>query len=288
MIIVDPEFESLIPPLTEEEFKQLEENILRDGIRDPLCLWRNAKGEDILIDGHNRFKIAAQHGGIQFQTKYIMCADREVAKQWIIRNQFGRRNLTNFQRSELALKLKPTIQEEARQRQRSHLPKSGEATTEKKLGALAGVGKDTIRKVEHILDKGSEETKAAARSGQISVNEAYKRTVKENEPPKPDIPTVEEEHEAFVEKKNTAPAVSIDEIKEDKERQRLIAIDTSLNIRKAIWKMEDLMTDEKTSSIAKVSERTKALTQEEKQYLISRMQSILNFANGIIRALRGD
>ena len=28
-LIVDPEFESQIPPLTEEEFQQLEENILK-------------------------------------------------------------------------------------------------------------------------------------------------------------------------------------------------------------------------------------------------------------------
>ena len=30
-LIIDNEFRNLIPPLTDEEFKQLEENILRDG-----------------------------------------------------------------------------------------------------------------------------------------------------------------------------------------------------------------------------------------------------------------
>jgi hypothetical protein len=38
------------------------------------------------------------------------------AKEWIIRNQFGRRNLTLAQRSELALKLEPLIQKKAKER----------------------------------------------------------------------------------------------------------------------------------------------------------------------------
>jgi hypothetical protein len=47
------ELEILIPPLTSEEFKQLERNILEEGIRDPLVTWNG-----ILVDGHNRYRIA--------------------------------------------------------------------------------------------------------------------------------------------------------------------------------------------------------------------------------------
>jgi len=45
--------------------------------------------------------------GIVFQTKEIKLEDRDAAKVWIINNQFARRNLTPFQRAELALKLEP-------------------------------------------------------------------------------------------------------------------------------------------------------------------------------------
>lgn len=58
-LIVYNEFKNLILPLTDEEFYQfyqLEENILRDGIREPLII-----GDNILIDGHNRYKIAQKH-----------------------------------------------------------------------------------------------------------------------------------------------------------------------------------------------------------------------------------
>ncbi len=40
-------FKHIIPPLTVDERAQLEQNILRDGIREPLVVWG-----DILIDGH--------------------------------------------------------------------------------------------------------------------------------------------------------------------------------------------------------------------------------------------
>ena len=36
---VDPELRDLIPPLSEEEHRMLEESILRDGCDTPLTVW---------------------------------------------------------------------------------------------------------------------------------------------------------------------------------------------------------------------------------------------------------
>ena len=295
MIIVDKEFESLIPPLTEEEFKQLEENILRDGIRDPLCVWRPSGRTDepvILIDGHNRFKISAQHGGIPFQIKEVMLADREVAKQWIIRKQLGQRNLNTIQKIELAEVLRKSIEKQAKERmlsgKKDPTQTFAQGETNKQIGDIAGVSKETVRKYRHVIDKGSEETKAKVKSGEFSINQGYKQTVKENEPPKPDIPTVEEEHEAFLEKKRTAPIVTMDEIEIDKNNQRIIAIDTITAIEKAAEKMENFMFDKRTNSLAKIKERIGALTNDERQDMIRRMRNIRNFASGIIKLMEGD
>ena len=39
---IDPEFQSQIPPLTDDEYKQLEENILKEGkLISPLIVWNN-------------------------------------------------------------------------------------------------------------------------------------------------------------------------------------------------------------------------------------------------------
>lgn len=290
---IEKQFEELLPPLTDEEFRQLEENILESGIRDPLVVWKTPSGNEVLVDGHNRLKIAQKHN-LKYETVYMTFDDFDDVKLWIYRNQKGRREMNPVQHIEVLEKLKPALVKEAKRNSLANLKNSesqksdARGRTDEKIGKMAGVSRDTVRKVEHILDKGSEETKAAARSGQISVNEAYKRTVKENEPPKPDIPTIEEEHAAFIEKKKTAPVVTMDEIEIDKTNQRIIALDTVLAINKAAEKMEAFMLDKRTNSLAKVKERIGSLTSEEKQDLLRRMRNIRNFASGVIKLMEGD
>ena len=92
-IIVDPEFKALIPPLSAEERAQLEANLLADGCRDPLTVWGRAGGEQILVDGHNRYEICSAHG-LDFNTVAMAFADREAAMDWMDANQLGRRNIT--------------------------------------------------------------------------------------------------------------------------------------------------------------------------------------------------
>ena len=48
-IIIDEEFNSLLPALDEQTYAMLEENLLENGCMNPLVLWNG-----ILIDGHNR------------------------------------------------------------------------------------------------------------------------------------------------------------------------------------------------------------------------------------------
>ena len=87
---IDPEFQSQIPPLTDDEFKQLEENILKEGkLISPLIVWGNT-----LVDGHNRYAILQKHPEIYFSTMPLHFANREEALAWICKNQLGRRNLS--------------------------------------------------------------------------------------------------------------------------------------------------------------------------------------------------
>lgn len=60
-IRVDHEFETKIPPLTEEEFRNLEKSILTDGeIISPIIIWNG-----IIVDGHNRYHILKKTSGAQ-------------------------------------------------------------------------------------------------------------------------------------------------------------------------------------------------------------------------------
>ena len=87
---VDPEFRDKIPPLTEDEFNQLEQNILADGeIYEPIIVWNGT-----IVDGHNRYKIAQKHPEIPFKTREMNFPDKWAAFDWMYAKQLGRRNLT--------------------------------------------------------------------------------------------------------------------------------------------------------------------------------------------------
>ncbi|MFR3004290.1 MAG: hypothetical protein ACLTML_02545 [Blautia faecis] len=97
LLRIDPEFESKIPPLTEEEYQLLEENILQDGVvLNPLIVWNGC-----IVDGHNRFRIIQAHPEIKYTVFEKEFPDRYAAIAWICCNQLGRRNLTPQQKKYL-------------------------------------------------------------------------------------------------------------------------------------------------------------------------------------------
>jgi hypothetical protein len=99
--IIDPELKALIPPLSQEEFEQLEQNIREWGCLDPLKVWPVPNSDEIiLLDGHNRFMICSEHN-VSYDTESISLIDRAAAIDWMIANQLGRRNLSAKQVSYL-------------------------------------------------------------------------------------------------------------------------------------------------------------------------------------------
>ena len=123
-IQIDPEFQSLVPALTQEEYKQLEDNLLQDGCREPISLW-----EGIILDGHHRYEICMKHG-LPFTTRTLPLRDRDEAIIWICSNQMGRRNLTEEQMkslSQIFLRYKPLFL----------VLKSGNASTINRIRRLA-------------------------------------------------------------------------------------------------------------------------------------------------------
>jgi N6-adenosine-specific RNA methylase IME4 len=114
--------------------------------------------------------------------------DDKAAKEWIILNQFGRRNINNYQRSVLALELKPIIAEKAKENLVTHtadgyqgLQISAKAPidTRKELATIAGVSHDTIAKVERIEADAMDKIKAQVKSGELSINQAYQSVKRE-------------------------------------------------------------------------------------------------------------
>jgi hypothetical protein len=102
-IVILDELRDLIPPLTAEESTQLEQNIVKHGVKDPLSIWETdstAAGLDqaktpiyILIDGHNRFSICKKNH-LDYRINIMRFASLDEVKEYMIDFQLGRRNLT--------------------------------------------------------------------------------------------------------------------------------------------------------------------------------------------------
>lgn len=177
-LTINPELKSLIPPLTAEEFKHLETNVLAEGIREPIITWNGT-----IVDGHNRYELAQMYE-LPFKTREMQFTTMENCKEWMILNQFGRRNLNYYQRSVLALELEEVLKERAKKTQgmRTDLTSSKnleEVRTHKELEKLANVSHETIRKVKAIEAKAPEEVKVKLHTGEVSIDKAYQEIKKE-------------------------------------------------------------------------------------------------------------
>jgi N6-adenosine-specific RNA methylase IME4 len=196
---IKEEFKKLIPPLTAEEFKQLETNCIDEGIRDAIVTWNG-----FIIDGHNRYKIATDWQ-LSFKTIEKAFESEEAVKEWMIINQFGRRNLSNYDRAKLGLELEHIFAQKAKANkklsgeiygkviQKSEQPISlfqednpikeieiiKPITAIKEVAKIANVSHDTIAKVKVIEQNAAPEIKEKLSTGEISINQAYKDIKKE-------------------------------------------------------------------------------------------------------------
>jgi len=144
------EFRNLIPPLSPEEYQQLEQNILADGkCCDTIKVWRG-----YIVDGHNRYSICKKHG-IFYSVEKLRFSCAEEVKVWIAENQLGRRNLNKAQRIELALL------------------KADKKPTREFIAKVADVCEQTVYKYMQIKGKGSAELVRRVREGDLSVGAAY-------------------------------------------------------------------------------------------------------------------
>ena len=209
-VTIDEEFQKLIPPLTDDEYRQLEENCIKEGIREAILVWD--RGDDlVIVDGHNRYKIAREHN-LKWSHKVMSFKNRETVKAWIRCNQLGRRNLDKWQKYDVVKELEEAKAKEAKERQseaggdrKSENKKIGSANigtsdfgkTREKMAALVGVSHGTYDKMKKIDEQATPKVKEAVRKGELSINQAYNSTFPKVLDP---VREAKERHEAFQEK----------------------------------------------------------------------------------------
>lgn len=167
-VVIDSEFQNLLPPLSNEEFEKLARLCQKFGILDPLKIWNG-----YIIDGHNRYQIAEEYG-LNYEVLDMTDDFRTKAEvmQWIIDNQGARRNLTKSQLVQAWSAWERERAKEAKERQiqsgveygnggtkvSSNLNEPSEnIRTAAEVAAKIGVSENTYRDMKLVTEKGTPE-----------------------------------------------------------------------------------------------------------------------------------
>ena len=184
-IKVNQEYTSLVPQLSAEEYESLKQSIKENGLYVPIIV--NQDG--VILDGHHRYKICQELGIKEPKTLVQEFKEKLDEQLFVIDCNLKRRQLNNFQRTELALKSKSILTEMAKRNMSLGGKGSKDLETldvkgvSGEIGKLAGVSHETVRKVEKILTSEyvTDEKKQDLRVGEISINEAYEAITKNEE-----------------------------------------------------------------------------------------------------------
>lgn len=182
-IKVNPAYQKLVHPLSQDEYADLKESISKNSQYLPIII--NSANE--ILDGHHRWKILNelnQELKINLKPRVTVkhFPDKLAEKLFVIDCNLKRRHLNSFQRIELALKSKPIIQSMAKQNMIGGITldlNKSKVDTNKEIGVRSKTAKDTVRKVETILKNASESEIINLREGKKSINEVFK-TIKNN------------------------------------------------------------------------------------------------------------
>lgn len=190
-ITINETLRAYIDPLTDDEAAALERSLLAEGCRDALVLWG-----DVLVDGHNRYRICQEHG-IAFQTvQNTSFKTMDDVYLWMIDNHLGRRSVSDFQRGILALRKKEIVAMRRARKTQAALaadaagqnvsegaqPEAGSMArpqddpgppwSREEVARAARVSSSTLGQIEKIQKTAAPELVDAVKSGVISINAA--------------------------------------------------------------------------------------------------------------------
>lgn len=185
---LNPEYEKLLPKMSEEDFNQLKASIQMEGQHYPIVA-----NEDLeVLDGHHRFRACIELG-IEPDFEVRKFDDKLFEKKFVIEANLRRRHLTKFQLVELGVPLLEIEKELAKKRQSiggkagrniqlGLAPNDAKPTLTKSKATAAvakrvGVSTRTFERGKKILEKASEEEKQKLREGKASIAKVYREVV---------------------------------------------------------------------------------------------------------------
>ena len=171
-------FCEIIPACTEQEFKELKEDIKLNGLQIPIKIF-DAK----ILDGRSRYRacreLEAEEHPIEFSKEVLFSSAKEVsdvdALAYVISMNVKRRHLSASQRALIAARL---VTSKLGGDRSVKLPTE---ITQDQVAKLAGVATKTVTDAVKVLDKGSPEVVNKVVDGELAVNKAAEQIRKEEE-----------------------------------------------------------------------------------------------------------
>jgi len=178
-LTINPVYQSLVPRVSEREHNSIKQSIKENGLWFPIIV--NDQG--VILDGHTRYKIC-QELGIQLKHAERVFENEWLEKKFVIESNLKRRQLNDFQKSELGIPLE-RINSEIAKIKMSEGGKNKTISEEKPFHASIqtakeiGVSPTNFKNAKKIISAASDIIKDKLRDGSTTINKEYQKIQKE-------------------------------------------------------------------------------------------------------------
>ena len=182
ILSVSSEYDKLVFPMSSEEYNSLKESIKTNGLWIPIL----CNPEGVILDGHHRFRACIE---LEIKTKFAVREfdNKLLEKKFVIECNLKRRQLNDFQKTELGMALLAIEQELAKERRIEHSQSNDPIGSDEPRGKARdivakniGVSGTTFERARKIIEEAPEEVKKRLRENDIrtSITKEYKNLIK--------------------------------------------------------------------------------------------------------------
>jgi len=186
---IDQKYRSMVPSISEIQYKTLKESISAEGQIKPII----CNSSFVILDGHNRVR-ACKELGLFVKCEVLEILDESEELKLVLVTNIPTRRLNDYQLVEMVLPLVELEKEAAKKRQinvlksardkQASLPPNGgnspasliseaeRGRTSERIAALLGLKTRQVEKIFQIMRRGSPELKEAVQSGRKEIGTA--------------------------------------------------------------------------------------------------------------------
>jgi len=178
ILTINPVYQKLVPSVSEEEYKSIKQSIKDSGLWLPIIV----TPQGIILDGHTRFKICQElkiipkHAERNFENEWL-------EKKFVIESNLKRRQLNDYQKSELGIPLQKINEELAKKNQKLYhervSPYDETHNSNKETANKIGVSQRTFERAKKIIKTAPEDIKEKLRTGHTTIGKEYQKLQKD-------------------------------------------------------------------------------------------------------------